>query len=167
MNDVTKESKEGTNVTVTPRSGVGSLLSFDEFDNFFDDFLSRRWPRPLLFGGSSPVISDKNFLKVDVLDYADRIEVQAALPAGISKDAVEVSIRNQVITIRASSKEEKEEKEEGKYFRKEIARGEFQRSLSLPENVDGDNANASFQDGILKVSIPKTEKSKRKNIEIA
>lgn len=168
MNDVTKESKESKEVTA-PRSATGGLLSFDEFDNFFDDFLSRRWPR-LLLGGSSfpsfPAIPEKGFLKVDVLDFADRIEVQAALPAGVGKDAVELSINNQVLTIRASSKEEKEEKEEGKYFRKEITRGEFQRTLSLPENVDEEKATASYQDGILKVSIPKTEKSKPKTIDI-
>lgn len=109
-------------------------------------------------------VSQKAFLKVDVLDYPDRIEVQAALPAGVNKDAVELSINNQVLTIRASSKEEKEE---GKYFRKEITRGEFQRTLSLPENVDENKVTASCQDGILKVSIQKTEKSKPKTIEIS
>jgi len=169
MNDVTKESKEGTNVTA-PRSAAGGLLSFDEFDSFFDDFLSRRWSlRPLWGGGANfPRLPESSFLKVDVLDYPDRIEVHAALPAGINKDAVELSINNQVLSIRASSKEEKEEKkEEGKYFRKEITRGEFQRTLSLPENVDENSATASFQDGILKIAIPKTEKSKRKTIEIA
>lgn len=48
----------------------------------------------------------------------------------------------------------------------EIMRGEFQRTLSLPDNVDNEHANASFKDGILKVTIPKTEKNKRKSIEI-
>jgi HSP20 family protein len=169
VTDVTKESKEGTSVTA-PRSVGGGLLSFDEFDNFFDDFLSRRWlsSRPLWSGGVSfPRIPEGGFLKVDIRDYPDRIEVQAALPAGVNKDAVELSINNQVLTIRASSKEEKEEKEEGKYFRKEITRGEFQRTLSLPENVDEDKVTASCQDGILKVSIQKTEKTKPKTIEIS
>lgn len=165
MNDVTKESKEGTSVTA-PRSAAGGLLSLDEFDNFFDDFLSRRWlSRPLWSGGVSfPRIQESGFLKVDIRDYPDKIEVQAALPAGVNKDAVELTINNQVLTIRASSKEEKEE---GKYFRKEITRGEFQRTLSLPENVDEDKVTASCQDSILKVTIQKTEKSKSKTIEIS
>jgi HSP20 family protein len=165
MNDVTKESKEGTSVTAH-RSAAGGLFSFDEFDNFFDDFLSRRWPlRPLWSGGVSfPRIQEGGFLKVDIRDYPDRIEVQAALPAGVNKDAVELSINHQVLTIHASSKEEKEE---GKYFRKEITRGEFQRTLSLPKNVDENKVTASCQDGILKVSIQKTEKSKPKTIEIS
>jgi len=67
-------------------------------------------------------------------------------------------ITNQTITIRTSTKEEKKEEEKGKYFRREITRGEFQRTLSLPDNVDGDNAKASFKDGILKVNIPKQKK---------
>jgi HSP20 family protein len=77
-----------------------------------------------------------------------------------------VSIVNQTITIRTTTKEEKKEEEKGKYFRREITRGEFQRTLSLPDNVDADSAKASFQDGILKVTIPKTKKSKRKTIEV-
>nr|WP_305910063.1 Hsp20/alpha crystallin family protein [Methylomarinum sp. Ch1-1]MDP4523013.1 Hsp20/alpha crystallin family protein [Methylomarinum sp. Ch1-1] len=69
------------------------------------------------------------------------------------------------MTIRASS--QKEEKEETKqYYRQEISRGEFQRTLSLPANVDSDKAKASFKDGILAISLPKLEKSKRKSIEI-
>ena len=63
-------------------------------------------------------------------------------------------------------KRKKKEEEKGKYFRREITRGEFQRTVSLPDNVDDANAKASFKDGILIVTIPKTEKSKRKTIEI-
>jgi len=164
MNAKNKEAKESTEVTAT-RPETASLLSFDEFDHFFDDFLSRRWQR-LADWNLSPVIQDKGIPKVDIVDYPDKIEVQAAL-AGINKDDLEVTINNQLITIRATTKKEKEEKkDEGKYFRREIMRGEFQRTLSLPDNVDGDKANASFKDGLLKVTIPKTEKSKRKNIDI-
>jgi HSP20 family protein len=138
-------------------------MSFDEFDHFFDDFLSRRWPR--LLDGNMPTLPEISLPKVDILDHTDDIEVQAALP-GVKKEDLEVSVTNQTITIRSSTKEEKKEEEKGKYFRREISRGEFQRTLSLPDNVDGEKAKASFKDGILKVTIPKTEKSKRKSIEI-
>jgi len=110
-----------------------------------------------------PTAFEKGFPKVDIIDHDNEIEVQAALP-GVKKEDLDVSITNQLITIRTSTKEEK--KEEGKYFRREITRGEFQRTLSLPDNVDEANAKASFKDGILTVTIPKTEKSKRKTIEI-
>ncbi len=168
-----KESKKGTEIM--PQSS-GGLLSFDEFDDFFDNFLSRRWPRLLDLG--YPGGLEKGFPKVDIIDHDHEIEVQAALP-GVKKEDLDVSINNQTITIRASTKEEKKEEGKyfrreitrgefhpGKYFRREITRGEFQRTLSLPENVDNEHVAASFKDGILKVTIPKTEKSKRKSIEI-
>jgi HSP20 family protein len=155
-------TKKGSGLSTGPSSG-SSLMSFDEFDHFFDDFLSRRWPRLLDF--NFPTGLERGFPKVDIIDHDNEIEVQAALP-GVKKEDLDVSINNQAITIRTSSKEEKKEEEKGKYFRREITRGEFQRTLSLPDNVDGGNAKASFKDGILKVTIPKTEKSKRKTIEV-
>jgi len=155
--------KDKKNKDVASTSSSTGLISFDEFDHFFDDFLSRRWPR--LLDWNVPAGLEKGFPKVDILDHDKEIEVHAALP-GVKKDDLDVTINNQTITIRASTKEEKKEEEKGKYFRREIARGEFQRVLSLPENVDGDNAKASFADGILKVIIPKTEKTKRKTIEV-
>jgi HSP20 family protein len=158
----TKEKDTKKSTEVIPGASTGSLLSFDEFDNFFDDFLSRRWPR--LLDWNFPTGFERGFPKVDIIDHDNEIEVQAALP-GVKKEDLDVSINNQTITIRTSTKEEKKE-EEGKYFRREITRGEYQRTLSLPNNVDDANAKASFKDGILTVTIPKTEKSKRKTIEI-
>jgi len=156
-----KDTKKSTEVM--PSAPGGSLFAFDEFDNFFDDFLSRRWPR--LLDLNFPAGFDRGFPKVDIIDHDNEIEVQAALP-GVKKEDLDVSINNQTITIRTSTKEEKKEDEKGKYFRREITRGEFQRTLSLPDNVDDANAKASFKDGILTVTIPKTEKSQRKTVEI-
>ena len=156
-----EQSKQGSELM--PKSSSGGLMSFDEFDNFFDDFLSRRWPRLLDWNMTN--LPETKFPKVDILDHENDIEVHAALP-GVKKEDLDVSVTKQAITIRSCTKEEKKEEEKGKYFRREISRGEFQRTLPLPENVDGDQAKASFKDGILTVTIPKTEKSKRKSIEI-
>jgi HSP20 family protein len=157
MND--KDTKK--DITSTP--STGGLISFDEFDSFFDDFLSRRWPRVFDWNLPSMGTLEKSFPKVDIIDHENEIEVQAALP-GVKKEDLDVTVNNQAITIRTSTKEEK--KEEGKYFRREITRGEYQRTLSLPNYVDSDNAKASFKDGILKVTIPKVDKGKRKSVEI-
>ncbi len=160
MNANDKATKKGTELS--RGSTPGDLISLAEFDNFFDDFLSRRWPR--LMDWNFPVMSmEKDIPKVDIIDHKNEIEVQAALP-GVKKEDLDVSINDQTITIRASTKEEK--KEEGKFFRHEITRGEYQRTLSLPDYVDNDNAKATFKDGLLKVTIPKTEKGKRKSVEI-
>jgi HSP20 family protein len=153
----TDEKELKTSTEVIPRSSGGGLFSPDDV---FDEFLSRRWPRLTDWGFSGPL--EKGFPKVDILDYENEIEVRAALP-GINKDNLDVTINNRSLTIRASREEEKEE---GKYFRREITRGEFQRTLSLPVNVDNEHATASFKEGILTVTIPKTEKSKHKTIEI-
>jgi HSP20 family protein len=106
---------------VTPASSVGGLISFDEFDHFFDDFLSRRRPRLMDCNFPTTALMEKGFPKVDIIDHDNELEVQAALP-GVNKEDVDVTINNQVITIRMSSKKE-EKKEEGKYFRQEITHG--------------------------------------------
>jgi HSP20 family protein len=146
-----------------PKS-TGGLFSFDEFDNFFDDFMTRKWPR--LMDWNVPILSQANFPRVDIIDHENDIEVKATLP-GVKKEDIDVSIINQTITIRASCKEEKKEEEKGKYFRREISQGEFQRTVSLPEYVNDEKAKASFKDGLLTVMIPKTEKGKRKAITIS
>jgi HSP20 family protein len=169
MNSNVKDIKKHKDVA--PASSRGDVVSFDDFGHFFDDFLSRRWPR--LLDWDFPAMNfpkmaemEKGVPKVDIIDHDHELEVQAALP-GVKKEDLDVTVTKQMITIRTSTKAEKEEKKnEGKYFRREITRGEYQRTLSLPDYVDADNAKATFKDGILKVMIPKTEKGKRKSIEI-
>jgi HSP20 family protein len=152
----------------SPASSGRGLMSFDEFDNLFDDFLSRRWPR--LFDWSFPASLERglgiarSFPKTDIVERDNEIEVQAELP-GVKKEDLDVSISNQIMTIRACTKEE-EKAEEGRYLRREITRGEYQRTFTLPDYVDADNAKASFNDGILKITLPKTEKSQRKSIKV-
>jgi HSP20 family protein len=161
MENNVKELKKSDSTPTA--SSKGELMSFADFDNFFDDFLSRRWPR--LFDWNVPKMGtlEQHFPKVDIIDHDNELEVKAALP-GVKKEDLDVSINDQTITIHTTTKEEK--KEEGKYFRREISRGEYQRTLSLPDYVDADHAKASFKDGILKVTIPKSDKGKRKSIEI-
>lgn len=155
--DVEKKSE------ITSIGKRGELMNFDDFDNFFDAFLNRRWPR--FFEQNLSLMSglERNMPKVDILDHEDELEVQAALP-GVNKEDLDISISNQSITIRATTR--KEAQEEGKYFRREISRGEYQRTLSLPDYVVPDKAKATFKDGILSVTLPKTEKTKITKVEI-
>ena len=95
-----------------PKS-TGGLFSFDEFDNFFDDFMTRKWPR--LMDWNVPTLSQANFPRVDIIDHENDIEVKAALP-GVKKEDIDVSIINQTITIRASCKEEKKEEKKVNIF---------------------------------------------------
>jgi HSP20 family protein len=102
--------------------------------------------------------------KIDIIEGDNEIKVHAALP-GVKKEDLDVSLTNQTVTIRSSTKQE-EKQESGEYYRREISRGEFQRTVSLPCQVDSDQAKASFKDGILELVMPKLEKTQRKSIEI-
>ncbi len=161
------KSKEIVNVSHEATPADSGLIAFDDLDRWFDDFLTRRWPQP--FGFKFPEWPEKAFSaaslpKVDIIDHDNEIEIQAALP-GVKKEDLDVSVSENTITIRATTKTD--EKKEGKqYYRREISRGEFQRTLPLPANVDSEQAKASFKDGILDITLPKIEKSKRKSIEV-
>jgi HSP20 family protein len=165
-----KENKESRDI-VSKASDIETgrgLMAFDDLDRWFEDMLSRRWLNP--FDVKFPRIPTMNFPlgmdmpKVDIIESDNEIKVHAALP-GVKKEDIDVTLTNQTVTIRSSSKQEVK-KESGEYFRREISRGEFQRTMPLPAQVDSDKAKASFKDGILEIVLPKMEKTQRKSIEI-
>ena len=90
--------------------------------------------------------------------------MKAEVP-GIKKEDIEVSVTDNTITIKGSTRrEEKEEK--GEYYRCEISRGSFARTVALPDNVDSSKVKATFKEGVLEVVMPKVEKSKRRTIAV-
>jgi len=85
---------------------------------------------------------------------------------GIDKNDIEVSMSDNTVTIRGSTrKEEKEEK--GEYYRCEISQGSYSRSMSLPAEVNIDKSEAKFKDGILELTLPKIERAKRRSIKVS
>lgn len=101
---------------------------------------------------------------LDIYEDNNNIIVETQL-IGIDPEKVSVSIENNVLYIKGES-ERKSEVEEKNYYRKEIKRGSFFRSISLPEKVKGEDATAVTKDGILKISIPKLSETTAKNIKI-
>lgn len=101
---------------------------------------------------------------LDVYEDKDNLVIEAQL-GGIDPEKVDVSIENNVLTIKGES-EKKSEVDDKNYYRKEIRRGSFYRSIALPTKVDGDKAVAVNEDGVLKVSIPKLLEAKAKTIKI-
>lgn len=101
---------------------------------------------------------------VDVYEDGKNVIVETEL-AGIDPEKVEISIENDILTIKGES-EKKSEVEEKNYYRKEIRRGSFFRTVPLPAHVVGEKASASAQDGVLKISVPKAENSSKKIIKI-
>jgi HSP20 family protein len=101
---------------------------------------------------------------VDISENEQSIVLEAELP-GMKSEDVELSIENNVVTIRGERKFEKKE-EKDNYHRVERSYGSFTRSFTLPRTVTGEDAQAEFQNGLLKVTLPKREEAKARKIEI-
>ncbi len=101
---------------------------------------------------------------VNMYQTDSEVVVKASLP-GLKGEEVDVSITGDVLTIRGEHKDEEEVKEEN-YFRKEMRYGSFMRSLELPVPVKVDNADAVFEDGVLTLTLPKTEGVQPKSIKV-
>ena len=179
MNDKTKEAK-GQEVQKTPSRGMTTpferfdLVSdsgfFQEMERFFDDYLPRRWRRHLQRGFSGrPSAGLMSAFEgktpcVDVINREEDILIRAELP-GVEKKDINISIADNILTLEASmSKEEKEEKAE--YYHQEICSGSYRRTFELPAAVKEAEAKATFQNGVLELTLPKTEKTKRATIKV-
>ena len=101
---------------------------------------------------------------VDIYETPDSIVLQAELP-GLSKEDIDIQVRDSVLILKGERRSEKEVKE-GNYLRVERAYGGFQRAFTLPAAVQADKIRAVFKDGVLDVSIPKAEEAKPKQIKI-
>lgn len=146
------------------------LTPFEEMDRVMDEMLGGRWPS--LFRRDWPAIPELRppfegrWPKVDVIDREAEIVVRAELP-GVKKEDLDVTMTDATVTIKASTQTEKEEKaEKGQFFRREMSRGVFQRTVPLHDAVDGDAAKATFKDGVLELVLPKVKKTPRKSVKI-
>lgn len=118
-----------------------------------------------LFGEGISAITQKNFTPaVDLYQDKDKIVVEIPL-AGIDPDKVNISIENDVLIVSGST-EKKTEVDEKDYYRREIRKGSFYRSVALPTRVLGEKADASYENGILKINVPKTAEVKPKTIKV-
>jgi HSP20 family protein len=148
---------------------VRALHPFEDMermmDRVFREFPGRGWMRPFSFEWPAwPELPELRMPKVDVIDRDDDVLVRAELP-GVEKKDLEISTSDTSVTIKATTaREEKEEK--GDYYRCEISRGMLSRTVALPAQVHSDKAKASLKDGVLELTLPKVEKSKRRKIEI-
>ncbi|MCC4221804.1 Hsp20/alpha crystallin family protein [Staphylococcus saprophyticus] len=108
---------------------------------------------------------DEQSIKTDISEKDDRYELKAELP-GFSKDQIDISYENGTLIISAENNQVNEEKDdEDKVIQKERSYSNVKRMYSL-NNIDEDNIEAKFEDGILSVDLPKTENSQRKVIDI-
>ena len=153
---------------VTKATSVRALSPFEEIEREFERFFPRRWLRPLRWEwpswGELQVPFEGKEPSVDVIDREAEIVVRAEVP-GVDKNDLDVSMTDNTVTIKGTiGREEKEEK--GDYYRCEISRGAFSRTVALPGDVDGSKAKATFKDGVLELTMPKIEKSKRRRVKV-
>ena len=162
--EVKKESKQEVQKVQPARA----LSPFDDMEHLFENFFSRGWMQPFhvdwpAFGKGMQPFEGKT-PKVDVIERDDEIVVKAELP-GVDKKDIDISVTKNTVTIKGkTSHEEKEEK--GDYYRCEMSRGEYSRTMALPSDVNEEKAKAKFKDGILELTIPKAEKSKRQTVKV-
>lgn len=139
-----------------------ALQRWDPFQEFrqMDRALNRLWR-----GFNLPDEAEHWNIPIDVARKGDEIIVKASLP-GVKPDDIEVSVENNVLTLRGQSSEDKEV-DEGGYLVRERAWGTFYRALSLPDTVDTDKIKPVYADGILTVTLPTAEEKKKKQIKVA
>jgi HSP20 family protein len=101
---------------------------------------------------------------VDVIENAENFVVKASLP-GIKPEDLDVTYNNSILTIKGETKEEKEV-EETRYYMRERRYGSFSRSFSLPSNIQEAAIQASYEHGVLTLTLPKAEEAKPKRIKV-
>lgn len=129
------------------------------FDEIFDDFFT-----PFLMTGNTAKASQSLGLKVDIYQQDDAVIIDAELP-GVEKDDIYVDVKGKNVTLGGERKSDTELKDEDCY-RRERKYGKFERTFSMPFEVNSDAVKATFNNGILKLEITKPEEEVVKKITI-
>ena len=129
----------------------------DEIDRLFESPLTTRARPSQLLSGWTPAL--------DVYEEKDRFVVKAELP-GMKKEEIEVSFQDGSLSI-AGERQSETKHEDAEVYRAERFFGRFQRTVTLPASVATDQVKASYKDGVLTVTLPKTEEAKPKQIDVA
>ena len=142
-----------------------SLIRWDPFDDLaslresmdklFDELFTRR-PRGQAELAWAPT--------VEVFETDNDVMVRAELP-GIDPKNVEITVTQDTLTLKGEAKVDREDKVRN-YYRRELRYGSFLRSIQLPSDVKGDQATASYKNGILEIRVPKSERAKPKSVKV-
>lgn len=142
-----------------PSRELTSLQS--EVNRLFSSFFEPS-ARP---AGTGAVAGSRWHPAMDVVERGDHYVLRADLP-GVREEDISVELDANVLTLSGRREAEHDEEREG-YYRVERITGEFTRSLTLPEGVDADRIEASYERGVLEVRIPKPEQAKPRKVEIS
>lgn len=143
---------------LTPWTSLGRLTDLrDEIDRLFESPLSELTRASKLLSGWSPTL--------DVFENKDNFVVKVELP-GMTKEDIEVSLHDGSLSISGERKSEKKH-EDAEVYRAERYFGRFQRTVTLPAPVASDKVQAQYKEGVLTITLPKTEESKPKQIDVS
>lgn len=131
----------------------------EEMDHLFEDFGGRGWLTPMLDKAQLP--QGPWSPQVEIFERDDELVLRADLP-GLTKDDVNVEIANDGITIEGERRSEHKETAEG-YFRSERSYGKFYRRIPMPDGAKAEDANASFSNGVLEITLPVLKRGERKS----
>ncbi len=140
--------------TMTPWTGLATIKK--DLDRFFDRFWEGDFPTLPAIGEWAPAL--------DVSETKDAVVVKAEVP-GMDPKEIQLSLQDQVLTLKGEKTQEKEEKDEH-YYRTERSYGAFARAVRLPAPVDGSKVTATFKNGLLTVKLPKAPGAKTSTIPI-
>ena len=150
-----------SNLASVPKKGSlvnsNSNQNFPTLSNWLDDIFNRDLI-PSVF--TSNFNTGITLPKVNIKETANDFAVEMAAP-GLKKSDFQIEIDNQVLSISTETKEENERKEEN-YTRREFGYSSFKRTFTLPKSVNADKINASYNEGILSILLPKKEEAKQK-----
>lgn len=128
---------------------------FDEFDRIFRDL------NPMVSARGSQVGFD---MAVDVYENENDLIAEMNVP-GLKAEDVDVEVEDNYLRI-SGRREETQEKKEKNHYSKEIRRGSFERAVQLPDMVDQENVTAEYDNGVLRVVMPKREKTAEKKVKV-
>jgi HSP20 family protein len=149
-----------SNLVNVPKNGslanTTSNQNFPTLSTWLDDIFNRDLPSVFTSNFNTGI----TLPKVNIKETADAFMVEVAVP-GLKKSDFHIDIDNQLLSISTERKEESEHEEEN-YTRREFGYASFKRTFNLPESVNDEKINATYENGILNIVLPKKEEAKRK-----
>src|SRR5581483_4476803 len=140
---------------------MANLTRYNPFEELFNEFGKGFWVKPYAFPAETDIK-----MKIDVTEDDKAYSIKADIP-GVKKEDIQVDVNDELVSLRAEVKQEKEEKKGEKVVHSERSYGVVTRTFTLPSAVDAQAAKAEYKDGVLNLVLPKKANGSGKRIAIS
>lgn len=142
---------------------MNNLIQRDSrfFDDFFNELAPSFFVRPL----STNTLPDASKIKIEVQDKQEFYSIQAELP-GVTKEQIDICVDGDTVTIKAEVKSQNEQEKSANVLRSERYYGLMERSFRLPVSIDSKKAQASYENGVLELNLPKLKANESTRLTI-